>query len=59
MKKILGIVGSPRRMGNTHILADRVLEGAKAQGAGVDELFLNELNTNECDGCHACWKGKE
>jgi multimeric flavodoxin WrbA len=59
MKKILGVVGSPRRNGNTHILVSKILEGAKEEGALVDILFLNDLNIQECDGCHACWEGKQ
>jgi multimeric flavodoxin WrbA len=56
MKKILGVVGSPRRDGNTHILVSRILEGAKEGGAVVDTLFLNDLEIRECDGCHVCWE---
>ena len=59
MKRILAVIGSPRRNGNTHILVSKIVEGAKAKGAVVDELFLGDLNIRECDGCHACWKGKE
>ncbi|HCO93511.1 MAG TPA: hypothetical protein DIU00_06105 [Phycisphaerales bacterium] len=59
MKRILAVVGSPRRNGNTHILVSKIVEGARANGAVVDELFLGELTIRECDGCHACWKGKE
>jgi multimeric flavodoxin WrbA len=59
MKRILAVIGSPRRNGNTHILVSKIVGGARASGAVVDELFLGELNIRECDGCHACWKGKE
>lgn len=59
MKQILAVMGSPRRNGNTHILVSKIVEGARAKGAAVDELFLGELTISECDGCHACWKGKE
>jgi multimeric flavodoxin WrbA len=59
MKRILAVMGSPRRKGNTHILVSKIIEGAKAGGAFVDELFLGDLTIRECDGCHACWKGKE
>ncbi|TCL54402.1 NADPH-dependent FMN reductase [Hydrogenispora ethanolica] len=56
MNRILGIVGSPRRNGNTHRLVDAVLQGAR-DGGGVTELiFLNDLHIKECDGCHACWR---
>ncbi|MGA1790074.1 MAG: flavodoxin family protein [bacterium] len=58
MKKILGVVGSPRRNGNTHILVSRILEGASQAGAEADMIFLGDLNILECDGCHACWEGK-
>jgi multimeric flavodoxin WrbA len=56
MKKILAVVGSPRKNGNTHILVRKIAEGAKAKGAAVEELFLGDLNIRECDGCHRCWK---
>jgi len=59
VKKILGVVGSPRRNGNTHILVSKVLEGAKEEGATGDILFLNDFVILECDGCHTCWKGKQ
>jgi multimeric flavodoxin WrbA len=59
MKRILAVIGSPRRNGNTHILVSKIVEGAKAKAAVVDELFLGDLGIRECDGCHACWKGKE
>jgi multimeric flavodoxin WrbA len=59
MQKILGIMGSPRRNGNTHILISRILEGAAAEGARGDILFLNDMTIKECNGCHACWEGKE
>ncbi len=55
--KILGVVGSPRRNGNTHILVSKILEGAKGAGSSTDLLFLGDLKIQECDGCHACWRG--
>ena len=58
MKKILGVMGSPRKKGNTHILVSKILEGAKSEGAEGEILFLDDLTICECDGCHRCWKGK-
>jgi len=58
-KRILAVVGSPRKNGNTHILVSKIAEGAAENGAVVDELLLGELSINECDGCHACWKGRD
>jgi len=56
MKKMLGIIGSPRKNGNTHILVSRLLEGAALEGVRTEELFLADLKIQECTGCHACWK---
>jgi multimeric flavodoxin WrbA len=56
---ILGVVGSPRKRGNTHLLVSRILDGAVAEGAAVETLFLGDLDIRECDGCHVCWKGKQ
>ncbi|HVN96082.1 MAG TPA: flavodoxin family protein [Syntrophorhabdaceae bacterium] len=56
MKKVLGVVGSPRKKGNTNVLVARVLEGAHEAGAQTETVFLNEARIEECDGCHACWK---
>ncbi len=58
MKRILGVIGSPRRNGNTDLLVNHILEGAKAKGAAVNSIFLNDLTIKECDGCHLCWRGK-
>ena len=57
-KTILGVIGSPRKKGNTHILVSRILDGARKRGAHTEMIFLNDLHIRECDGCHVCWKGK-
>lgn len=59
MKKILGIMGSPRKHGNTHAMVDSILAGAKSSGATTEIVFLGDLNIKECNGCHVCWTGKE
>jgi multimeric flavodoxin WrbA len=58
MKKILTVVGSPRRGGNTDILVRKAAEGAGEKGAQVETIWLAELKIGECDGCMSCWKGK-
>jgi multimeric flavodoxin WrbA len=55
-KRVLGIVGSPRRKGNTHLFVSRILEAGDG-GAATDLLFREDLQILECDGCHVCWKG--
>jgi multimeric flavodoxin WrbA len=56
MKKVLGVMGSPRINGNTHILLEKLLEGAKSKGADTEMIILNGKKIIECDGGHACWK---
>lgn len=56
--KILAVVGSPRRGGNTDILLSKIADGARAGGAEVETIQLGGLQVRECDGCHACWRGR-
>jgi len=58
MAKILAVVGSPRQGGNTDLLVSRIAEGAREASAHVEVVRLGELQIRECDGCHACWKGR-
>jgi multimeric flavodoxin WrbA len=58
MARLLGVVGSPRRNGNTHALVSHIMEGAAQAEAHGDILLLGDLEIQECDGCHACWQGK-
>ena len=52
--KVLGILGSPRRGGNSEILLDKVLEGAKSAGPAAEKLVLNELKFAPCQECGGC-----
>ena len=54
--QVLGIVGSPRRGGNTEILVDKVLAGAEEAGALIEKVILNELNIKPCQACNTCYK---
>jgi len=58
MANVLAIVGSPRRGGNTQILMSKIAEGAASAGAVVETIYLADLHIRECDGCHACWRGR-
>lgn len=53
-RRVLGIVGSPRHGGNTEILVDEVLRGAKEAGALVEKVILSELNIAPCRACDRC-----
>lgn len=54
--KILGLVGSPRQGGNTHIIIDKVLEGAQDKGFQTEKIWVNELDFTYCAGCMDCRK---
>ncbi len=58
MANILVVVGSPRKGGNTEILLSRIAEGAASAGTSVETIHLGDLQIRECDGCHACWRGR-
>jgi len=56
--KVVVLMGSPRKKGNSAILADRIAEGAKKAGAKVETIFLHGLNIAPCKSCYACQKKK-
>lgn len=58
MSKILVVVGSHKRKGNTDLLADAFIDGAIAAGNTTHKVFLGEKNVNGCWGCNACRYGK-
>ena len=51
---VLGIIGSPRRNGNTEILVDEILSGAAESGAQIGKVILDELNIAPCKACNLC-----
>ncbi|MGC9779168.1 MAG: flavodoxin family protein [Candidatus Heimdallarchaeota archaeon] len=53
-ERILGIVDSPRKGGNTETLVDEVLAGAKEAGAEISKIILNDLNIGYCQACNSC-----
>jgi multimeric flavodoxin WrbA len=55
-KKIIIVVGSPRKKGNSSILAKQVAAGARAGGAGVETFSLHEMKIKPCNACDACRK---
>jgi multimeric flavodoxin WrbA len=54
--KVLGILGSPRKGGNTELLLEETLKGAEAEGAAVESLRLTDYNIIPCKECLACFK---
>lgn len=56
MVRILAIYGSPRRDGNTSLLLDQSVKGAREAGASVEEVFLRNLRMSPCLEIYGCLK---
>ena len=56
--KVLGIVGSPRKGGNTERLVTEALAVAGGEGLETELVRLSGLSIQGCDGCQACRKLK-
>ena len=52
--KVLGIYGSPREGGNSDLLLEKALEGAKSAGAEVTTLRAADLDMGGCEECGNC-----
>lgn len=56
MKKVLAIMGSPRKNMNTDKLLEKVLDGVRETGAEIKKVYLKDLNFTPCIACDACTK---
>lgn len=52
--RVLGIVGSARRKGNTDLLVDEVLQTVENNGGKTEKVYLSSLNIQPCRGCNTC-----
>ena len=59
MKKVLIIAGSPRKDGNSDLLARQFAKGAAESGNAVETVYLREKKINYCQGCLVCLKKGE
>ena len=55
--KVLGIVGSPRKEGNTEIMVREALDAARQAGAETELFLVADKKITPCDGCGACMGG--
>ncbi len=55
-KNMSVILGSPRKNGNSGILAREIISGATAGGVGIQTFRLQDMSISPCDGCGACQK---
>jgi multimeric flavodoxin WrbA len=54
--KIIGIIASPHKEGNTAWAVNKILEGAKGQGAETQSWCFSDLDIKPCRGCSCCKK---
>jgi multimeric flavodoxin WrbA len=57
-KKVIVLLGSPRKRGNSAILAAQIRKGAESAGARVETVYLQGLSIAPCRSCYACQKKK-
>jgi multimeric flavodoxin WrbA len=55
-KKILVILGSARKHGNSAALAEQIGKGAMSVEAAVETIYLQEKNIAPCKACLGCLK---
>lgn len=55
--KIIGFTASPRKEGNTAWIINKILEGAKAQGAETQSWYFSDLTIKPCQSCYGCKQG--
>lgn len=53
-KKILILSASPRKSGNSDLLCDQFMKGAKEAGNEAEKIFLRDRKINHCLACGAC-----
>jgi len=53
-RKIVILLGSPRRNGNSAVLAQALSDGAGGEGAQVLSLSLSDMEISGCTGCDSC-----
>lgn len=54
MKKVIVVTSSPRKGGNSEILAQKFAEGAKAAGSEVKFIAVRDVGLKFCTGCMYC-----
>lgn len=54
MKKVLALMGSPRKNKNTNKLLDFLLEGIGELNYEIDKVYLRDLEIQSCTGCDHC-----
>ena len=58
MKKITIFIGSPRKNGNSEIMADELLKYLNVEKFIYEKLYLYDFEIKACTDCRICKKGK-
>ena len=53
-KNIIAFCASPRKGGNTDLLLDEALRGARDAGARIEKVMLQKIKLGYCIGCRKC-----
>lgn len=54
MKNILILSSSPRKNGNSDILCEQFIKGAKESGHNTEKIYISDMKINYCTGCGVC-----
>ena len=54
MKNVLVISASPRKNGNSDLLCDQFIKGAKENEHSVTKIRLQEKTIHPCMACYGC-----
>ncbi|MBQ9007511.1 MAG: flavodoxin family protein [Atopobiaceae bacterium] len=56
MSKVVVLEGSPKKGGNTDLMAEAFAQAAEAAGHDVKVIPVGRMNIDGCRGCRACYK---
>ena len=52
--KVLALVATQRKSGNSDILTDIALQGVKDGGGIIEKIYLKDIFIKPCKGCLRC-----
>ena len=55
--KILALIGSPRKGGNTDLLVDEIVKGSREKRHTSEKLYLYKYRISPCVDCRKCKSG--
>ena len=57
--KVIAVIGSPRKNGNTEFLASQSLEALAEEGIETEVVRLSGLDIRPCTACNLCKEGEQ